>query len=65
MTDRSKPRHELCIDKTSCKAELESKNPAQTNARTSAGLSGPVGHLTKDSIKDQYLQSQKQNNTIK
>lgn len=58
MIDRNKPRHQLCIDKTSCKAELEGKNALQSN---SAALSGPTYYLTKDAVKEQYLQSQKQN----
>lgn len=64
MNTRSKPRHELCVDKTSCKAE--SANRSKISAGNTAdlpGLSGPAGHLTKDTVKQQYLQSQKQNET--
>lgn len=64
MDSRSKPRHELCVDKTSCKSEAESrKKPLGGNTAGSTGFSGSAGHLTKNTVKQQYVQSQQQNET--
>jgi hypothetical protein len=45
-----KPVHEICVDKTSCKAELDNKKTI------------PTGHMTKDTIRKQYQESQGQKN---
>lgn len=64
MDTRSKSRHELCVDKTSCKSEAESrKNPLSGDTAGSTGLSGSAGHLTKNTVKQQYIQSPEQNET--
>lgn len=47
MNTRSKPRHELCVDKTSCKSEAESRL-------------NPAANLTKNTVKQQQVHSQQQ-----
>lgn len=58
---KNKPRHELCIDKTSCKSELENQNQMQdtSSAKTPVySRQTPMGHGTADVIKKQYIESQ-------
>ena len=64
MSERQKPRHEMCVDKTSCKSEMENTKFPSSQPSQSSITQDPTGHFTKDAVKQQYIQSE-QEQTIK
>ncbi|MDF2569310.1 MAG: hypothetical protein K0R55_914 [Sporomusa sp.] len=56
-----KPIHGMCVDKTSCRHEVKlDKDGKMIAGSNEQSESQPTEHLTKDFIRKQYDQSQKE-----
>lgn len=59
MATEDKPIHGLCVDKTSCRHEVELDKDGNMKETHEQPIVPPSEHLTKDFIRKQYEESQK------